>query len=395
MLVGRIVNKLPVQQLRQHDDSLVDSDTLLGVEVEVENCPKTSNTKDPEGLYWAAKEDHSLRNNGMEFVFAEPLFGADVVRALHYICNKATNNKWAISERTGIHVHVDVRNMELEKFQNMCILYALTEHLIYEWIGDRRDRNIHCLPWYAADADLERICMLFNSEQPLALEAVRNLNRYAGLNLNSLASFGTAEFRQLKTTFDVKRILTWINILLSLKKAAVAWQGSSADLLKEVRLLGAHAFCSRIFGPLLEELWTPDFAKTCFTIGTPTALFLLENSKKFDSEKAAKLINAHIKNSYDEHGTHPGIMRFKKKRSDVKKEGEDKEDVISTSMPESQYINLFMNAPKAKTNKKVLNSVKTPPANWLGLPLTNSLATQQAIQTGGTLNTSVNLQEDY
>ena len=126
MIIGQVVDKLPSVHLRRADPSLLDSDTLLGVEVEVEGCKKGLPTSNSSTGYWLSKEDHSLREGGREFVFAEPLFGADAVAAINYLCDEAIAQKWVISERTGIHVHMDMRNMEVEKFQNFCILYALT-----------------------------------------------------------------------------------------------------------------------------------------------------------------------------------------------------------------------------------------------------------------------------
>ncbi len=313
MIVGQVVDKMPAAHLRRSDASLLDSETLLGVEVEVEGCSKNLPTAKKETGYWTAKEDNSLREGGREFVFAEPLFGADVVAAIRFLCEEAEKQKWVISERTGIHVHVDMRGMELEKFQNFCVLYALTEPLIYRWVGDKRERNIHCLPWYIADADLEQISAIFRQPKT-AMNNIKNINRYAGLNLNSLLSFGTAEFRQLKTTFSADRILEWINILLSLRLAANAWQGDPAQLIPEMKLLGAFGFAHKIFGNLVHKLWYPEFNTHFVGTSIPIAEHLLREANPAQGAQLARNIERHRLNELDESGDHPGVLRFRDRK---------------------------------------------------------------------------------
>lgn len=315
MLMGQIVNKMPAPHLRRKDDALVDSETMLGVEVEVEGCKSNNlSSKDRESGYWTAKEDHSLREGGMEFVFSEPLFGTDVVQAVTYLMETAKTRKWKISERTGIHAHVDMRGMELSKFQNFCILYALVEPAIYRWVGEGRDRNIHCLPWYAADADLDMIAGVFK-EPNLGVGFIKQMNRYSGLNLNSLQQFGTAEFRHLKTTFDTQRMLDWLNIILSLKRAAVAWQGAPADLIKEIKILRAYGFLFRVFGgTLISKLWYPAFEVDFRGISLPVAEYLVKASTKESSERSLARIRQHIQNETEETGEHPGFVKWKAKK---------------------------------------------------------------------------------
>lgn len=308
MIIGQVVDKMPSAHLRRADSRLIDSDTLLGVEIEVEGCGKKLPNNKPETGYWSPKEDHSLREGGCEFVFAEPLFGADVVAAIRFFCEQANLLKYKISERTGIHVHVDMRGVEVEKFRNFCILYALTERLLYNWVGDKRDTNIHCLPWYVADGDIERIGAIFkNPKESTAI--IKQINRYSGCNLNCLLTFGTAEFRQLKTTFDAERILDWINIILSLKEAALAWLGTPEQLIKEMRLLGAFGFSSKVFRSLTSKLWYPDFATHFIGTGVPVAQ-LLVNGTIEGCNPAQRIIN-HLRCEADERGEHPGLVKYK------------------------------------------------------------------------------------
>lgn len=366
MIVGQVVDKMPSAHLRRADSRLIDSETLIGVEIEVEGCSrKLPNTRSESG-YWTPKEDHSLREGGMEFVFTEPLFGADVVAAINFLCDQALALRYKISERTGIHVHMDTRGMEVEKFQNFCILYALTERLLYNWVGDKRESNIHCLPWYMADGDLGSIGAIFKNPKE-APAIIKNINRYSGLNLNCLLTFGSAEFRQLKTTFDPKRILDWINIILSLKQAGEAWAGTPDQLIREMRLLGAFGFTSKVFRDQVHKLWYPDFSQHFLGTGIPVATQLIEGSRNISSDSLAKKMYSHVRNEEDERGEHPGVAKY---RSRNKKQEKKKINTPFGSITTAMYQDLavppggsvvWANEPQVQPWPQSLNQLEEEP----------------------------------
>jgi hypothetical protein len=332
VLVGQIVNKMPTPRLSKEDSQLVDSSTLLGIEVEVEKCTKYLPETDTCASYWTMHEDNSLRDNGREFVFSEPLYGADVVQAVKYLCDQAKAKKWAISERTGLHVHIDVRNMDVDKFRNFNTLYAITEKIIYNWVGDGRERNIHCLPWFIADLDLDIIGEIFTKSPTHAQSVIKNLNRYAGWNLASLTKFGTVEARHLKTTFDFERIMTWLNILLSLKKAALKWEGTADQLIKEAKVLGGYGMLTRVFGyTLSQKLWYQDLEVEMKEYGIPTALHFLATSKKDEKTTPSdqELFNRFTKLANFAENDEYGECEFLKKWKEKHKRPESKGPLLN------------------------------------------------------------------
>lgn len=317
MFVGQLVSKMPVAKLRASASELVDSSTLIGVEVEVEGCK----TKLPTGdgnQYWRQEADDSLRNNGAEFVFAEPLWGADVIKAVQFLCVSAKMRQWVISERTGLHVHMDVREMELDKFRNFCVMYALMEKPLYRWIGDNRDKNIHCLAWFTAEGDLKEIGKIFKVPGH-ASGVIKQLNRYSGLNLNALDKYGSVEFRHMKSTFDSTRVIDWINMILSLRLAAIAWNGKTDEIIKEFKILGPFTFMHRVFGPrLTAKLWYPDFVYEAKGYAATMAAHVLEASKAVSKKEEAKqtpsvVFTKTLSALKEQNGDHPGVIKYKKK----------------------------------------------------------------------------------
>lgn len=326
MKIGHIVNKIPLVKQNKETTELIDSATLLGVEVEVERY-KAYDVNHIYSGYWTAKKDDSLRNNGMEMVFAEPLAGADAVSAIKWLCEQAVTHKWVVSKLTGLHVHVDIRNLELEQFKNFCAVYSLVEPLIYNWVGRNRFENMFCLPWYMAEVDLKAISKIAKEgedDPARAREFLEGLSKYSGLNIHAVHKFGTAEFRMLETTFDVARILDWVNILLSLKKYAVSPGVTPQTMCEKLRQHGGWAFACNVFGiNLVNKMWYPLYATESIGQGMVTCDWFLDNVKdmklkgkplgvQLDWARIAKLMGPSQESQL---GEHPGHRKWQEAQS--------------------------------------------------------------------------------
>lgn len=352
MKIGHIVNKIPLVKQNKETPKLVDSTTLLGVEVEVEKWKEYDLSHIYSG-YWTAKKDDSLRNNGMEMVFAEPLSGADAVSAVEWLCEQAVKHKWAVSKLTGLHVHVDIRNLELDQFRNFCAVYALTEPLIYYWVGRGRFENMFCLPWYMAEMDLKNISKVAKEGEvdPARARAfLESLSKYSGCNLNAVHKFGTAEFRMLETTFDAQRIITWINILLSLKKYAMIPHITPQVMCEAIRHHGAWAFGQAVFGlSSLTQMWYQDYEKDVIGQGMVTCDWFLDNTRdlKLKGRPPGEILNwsrvANLtgeKKTNNQEGEHKGLANFKKRQSTLSDPSIAKKPTKKTSL--SEFQNMYL-----------------------------------------------------
>jgi len=283
--LGRLLGISADARTFKSDPRLVMPDCRLGVECEFEGVRKAL-PPEPESRYWTPHTENSLRNNGQEWVFSEPLFGADAHRAVEWILKNAKLQGYQTSIRTGLHVHVDARDLTSEQFRNLCILYAYTEPVLFSWVGDNREESVYCVPWYYADRALMRAGGLLiamdndSKKDDIALGNIRPYNRqtrairdvapeeahpsdtsrhsaeyerYSAFNLNALHKFGSVEFRHMQMTLDLQRTMDWINMLLSLKKAAMEPGDMSARILKETPIdLFNRVFGTRLFALLLD-----------------------------------------------------------------------------------------------------------------------------------------------
>lgn len=265
--VGRLIGKSPPRRFSDKDCPFVLPETFLGLELEVENFP--NNAVLPQDLleFWLVKEDGSLRNRGMELVFSQPLNGPATIQALDAFLNWRKGVRITTSVRTGLHVHMDVREMEVPQLVSFLMLYTALEPLIFKWVGAAREESNFCVPFYYSDDALKAaykiIDSLMGDEYEIAKsgnvkyfgkESADRFERYAGLNLQALARFGSVEFRHMPMLFERQRIVDWINIILGLKKGAI--EHTPQELVKWIQhsKYNVHTFITTLGGPLYPQL---------------------------------------------------------------------------------------------------------------------------------------------
>src|SRR6185312_4452554 len=224
MSLSRVLGKPKGKQSFKIDSRWVLPECLIGLEHEYEGVKDRTLPIHSFSELWSYHEETSLKDLGAEYVLSNPLFGEDLSNALQWMTDHAVGQKWKCTKRTGIHVHMDVRDLEVPQLAGLSLLYAALEPLIYKWVGDSRDVSHFCVPLYKADDALFDACSIIRSAfqdqkagSSLTLKKSEDFKRYAGFNLHALHKFGSIEFRHLQTTHDRQRIEDWINILMAIK----------------------------------------------------------------------------------------------------------------------------------------------------------------------------------
>ena len=110
------------------------------------------------------------------------------------------------------------------------------------------------------------------------------------MNLVPITSKGTIEFRHLAGTKDIKRIITWINLILCLKKFAL--KNSPDYIWDRIKTLNTTSeykmFADEVFEDMVQAIWNKDFNKdvgTCVTYVKQTCIV-----NKFQNELYLKEI---------------------------------------------------------------------------------------------------------
>jgi len=229
---------------------VVDKNTYLGIEVEVENVQTFHNISP----YWRITEDGSLRNNGREFI-TPPIRAWRVEQALTTLFEQQINKDVDFSERTSIHIHMNIRTLTVAQLEALVITYLLFERSMFNFVEKRRYNSVFCVPVCETQMGkyLERLILNGNP--------IFSWQKYTALNLLPITEKGTIEFRHMQGTKDIKKLMTWINLILCLKKFALRndpeyiWHRvTTLNTTSEYRMFGEE-----VFGTLIEEIYTNNF----------------------------------------------------------------------------------------------------------------------------------------
>lgn len=222
---------------------------LLGVEVEVEgnNLPHLNND-------WRTERDHSLRGESNEYVMREPRSLEDTHTCLQNLekalkDNKATFNN---SVRAGVHVHVNVQDLDIVEMYNMMTIYYIVEEILVNYCGCTREGNLFCLRATDAEYQIDVVEKAISSKslKPMSDDTIR----YSALNLCSLAKYGSLEFRAMRSTKDFNVLRTWCDMVAHLYDLCAEYE--SPQEVYEEAYNQPERFLERVFksGVLDEEV---------------------------------------------------------------------------------------------------------------------------------------------
>lgn len=254
---------------------------VLGVEVEVEG------TRLPMLLpgFNIVKEG-SLRKvgdeEGKEYVFQGPA-PMDVAldklaRLRHALYKKDPRTYVQFSNRTSVHVHVNVTDLKVEEWFTFLFLWVLYEEALIHFCGDERKGNLFCLSSRDAEG------LLFTLEEFTETGQFHHINdevRYCAVNTAATPKYGSVEFRTMRGTMDENVLTPWLATLVSLRDKAQ--EIGCPKKLIDIVLQDAHAFTASLF-PVGHFVYNfPDLNRSVMHNAFRCALFVENvNWERFD-----------------------------------------------------------------------------------------------------------------
>jgi hypothetical protein len=187
------------------------------------------------------------------------------------------------SDRCSTHVHVNVQDMTMEQVRSIALVYQTVERLLFHaFIGEKRENNIYCVPWYQAGftvAVMERLAMDPNQ--------IRHWVKYTALNMLPIREKGTIEFRHLKGTCDVDHIMTWLNLIGSIVKyGSNTAYDDVAKLIMEMNTVSNYEmFIRSVFGEYAHVLMASPSYQNILAFGVVDSKLLLVKTKKQAANK--------------------------------------------------------------------------------------------------------------
>jgi len=216
------------------EPSLACDQTLVGIEVEIENASEF-NTHSNKLRFWSEVGERSLRNSGAEYV-TPPIQGADILTAMDELRKHVASLQRmpTVGERTGLHVHIDCRDSTLQSLYRFIVVYTIFEKYLFSKCEEGRDGNAYCVPLSDCQDLLVGMKKLLSPRDVTSRSFLNNYPKYTAINLKPLLSLGTVEIRMHEGTYDADVILHWVNLLLSIKRYAENSEDSPQQLVDAV-----------------------------------------------------------------------------------------------------------------------------------------------------------------
>ncbi len=206
----------------------------------------TYTIKDQDGRKWKVMYDSSItpyrgRNptNDSEYKVevVSPICNYEDIETIQEITRKLRNGHAKVNTSCGIHIHVDASRHDARSLRNITNIMYSKEDLIYKALQIDVSREHR----YCRKVD-ESFIKKLNTSKPKSLEQVKKIwyngatsrshehydeSRYHALNLHSVFSKGTIEFRLFNGTLHAGEIKSYIQFCLAISNQALTQKKAS------------------------------------------------------------------------------------------------------------------------------------------------------------------------
>lgn len=187
--------------------------------------------RDNQNRQWKLVSDASIRcRNGnnrsvsrdYSVEFVSPICQYEDIETIQELVRKLRAGGARVNDSCGIHVHVDASSHTPQTLRNIVNIMASKEDLIYKTLQVQVSREHYC---QKTDT---RFLEELNHKRPKTMNEVEQMwyngyggryihyddSRYHGLNLHSVFSKGTIEFRMFNSTLHAGEIKSYIQSCL-------------------------------------------------------------------------------------------------------------------------------------------------------------------------------------
>lgn len=224
----------------------------IGIELELEGL-----TRWPEVRGWRTESDGSLRD-GIEYVFDGPQSGTTALRSIQSMAQALAETPPEPSFRCSTHIHIDVRDMELEKLELMVLAYVMTEGVMFDHCAPERRYSNFCPPFFVNTQLARQFTQLFH-QAGSDTRRFSNCNawpKYSAFNIKPIVQYGSVEFRGSHALTTEAELLGLAQRALHLKRVAMTYDAEPIEFVSRLRNLTL----SEIFPTGLAEGYAPDEA---------------------------------------------------------------------------------------------------------------------------------------
>ena len=200
----------------------------------------TYTVRDNRNRQWKLVSDASIRcRNGnnrsasrdYSVEFVSPICQYEDIETIQELVRKLRAGGARVNDSCGIHVHVDASTHTPQTLRNIVNIMASKEDLLYKTLQVQVDRERYC---QKADT---RFLDELNHKRPRTMDEVEEMwyngrggrydSRYHALNLHSVFSKGTIEFRMFNSTLHAGEVKSYIQLCLAISHQALVQRGAS------------------------------------------------------------------------------------------------------------------------------------------------------------------------
>lgn len=200
--------------------------------------------RDNRNRQWKVVSDASIRcRNGnnrsasrdYSVEFVSPICQYEDIETVQELVRKLRTGGAKVNDSCGIHVHVDASSHTPQTLRNIVNIMASKEDLLYKTLKVQMNREHYC---QKADT---RFLEELNHKRPKTMQEVEQMwyngyggryihyddSRYHALNLHSVFSKGTIEFRMFNSTLHAGEVKSYIQLCLAISHQALVQRGAS------------------------------------------------------------------------------------------------------------------------------------------------------------------------
>ncbi len=206
----------------------------------------TYSVRDNQNRQWKVMSDSSIHaetrrgwtnNNDYKVEFVSPICRYEDIVPLQEIIRKLRAAGAKVNDSCGIHIHVDASAHNAKTLRNIVNIMAAKEDLLYKALKVEVEREYYC-----KKADT-RFLDEMNNRKPRSMSEMEriwyngmgsrrehyNETRYHALNLHSVFSKGTIEFRLFNSTLHAGEVKSYIQLCLAISHQALVQKGASRN----------------------------------------------------------------------------------------------------------------------------------------------------------------------
>lgn len=205
----------------------------------------TYSVRSPDGRQWNLVRDQSIdrqnsrgRTERHEYSveMVTPICKYDDITTIQEIVRKLRAAGAKVNDSCGIHVHVDASKHDVRTLRNLVNIMASKEDLLYKALDVEVDRERYC-----KKVDTKFLEEL-NKKRPKQMAELEDIwydgygynrhahynpSRYRALNLHSVFTKGTVEFRLFNSTLHAGEVKSYIQLCLAINHQALAQKSAS------------------------------------------------------------------------------------------------------------------------------------------------------------------------